>query len=86
MKREDICQAGRENLVFIWFSCACAGFVIATLGFVIYPTEHVFSTSELASHSYSNSPDNLYTAIRGEMFKFDLTQGAATHQQSDLAV
>ena len=40
-------------------------------------TEHIFSTSELASHFYSNSPNNIYTAIRGLMF--DLTQVSTTH-------
>jgi hypothetical protein len=65
--------------VIIWFICACAVFVIAVLGVVICPTEHVFSTSELASHSFSNSANNVYTAIRGEVF--DLTQVAATHQR-----
>ena len=82
MKRQDIRQAWREKLalnMIIWFICACAVFVIAILGLVICPTEHVFSTSELASHSYSNSPNNVYTAIRGEVF--DLTQVAATHQR-----
>ncbi|KAF9225027.1 glycosyltransferase family 2 protein [Gyrodon lividus] len=82
MKREDIRQAWREKLALnmvIWFICACAIFVIAVLGLVICPTQHVFSTSELASHSYQNSPNNVYTSIRGEVF--DLTQVAATHQR-----
>ncbi|KAF8121277.1 P-loop containing nucleoside triphosphate hydrolase protein [Boletus edulis] len=79
MKREDVRQAWREKFalnVIIWFICACAVFVIAVLGVVICPTEHVFSTSELASHSFSNSANNVYTAIRGEVF--DLTQVAAS--------
>ena len=82
MKREDIRQAWREKLALnfiIWFICACAVFVIAILGLVICPTEHVFSTSELASHSYSNEPNNVYVAIRGEVF--DLTEVAETHQR-----
>ncbi|KAF8438194.1 hypothetical protein L210DRAFT_3647176 [Boletus edulis BED1] len=82
MKREDVRQAWREKFalnVTIWFICACAVFVIAVLGVVICPTEHVFSTSELASHSFSNSANNVYTAIRGEVF--DLTQVASTHQR-----
>ncbi|KAF8428889.1 P-loop containing nucleoside triphosphate hydrolase protein [Boletus edulis BED1] len=54
-------------------------FVIAVLGVVICPTEHIFSTSELASHSFSNSVNNVYTAIHGEVF--DLTQVASTHQR-----
>ncbi|KAF9231756.1 hypothetical protein BU15DRAFT_82008 [Melanogaster broomeanus] len=82
MKREDVRQAWREKLALnmvIWFICGCAIFVIAILGMVICPTQHVFSTSELASHSYQNSPNNVYTSIRGEVF--DLTQIAATHQR-----
>ncbi|KAF8447874.1 P-loop containing nucleoside triphosphate hydrolase protein [Boletus edulis BED1] len=82
MKREDVRQAWREKFalnVIIWFICACAVFVIAVLGVVICPTAHVFSTSELASHSFSNSANNVYTAIRGEVF--DLTQIASTHQR-----
>jgi chitin synthase len=82
MKRMDVRQAWREKLalnMLIWFICACAVFVIAVLGTVICPTEHVFSTNELASHSVTNSPNNVYTAIRGEVF--DLTQIAATHQR-----
>ncbi|KAF8440069.1 hypothetical protein L210DRAFT_3671727 [Boletus edulis BED1] len=66
MKREDVRQAWWEKFalnVIIWFICACAVFVIPVLG-VICPTEHVFSTSELASHSFSNSANNVYTAIR----------------------
>ncbi|KAF8437697.1 P-loop containing nucleoside triphosphate hydrolase protein [Boletus edulis BED1] len=65
--------------VIIWFICACVVFIIAVLGVVICPTEHVFSTSELALHSFSNSANNVYTAIRGEVF--DLTQVALTHQR-----
>ncbi|KAF8451038.1 hypothetical protein L210DRAFT_3357614, partial [Boletus edulis BED1] len=62
MKREDVCQAWREKFalnIIIWFICACAVFVIAVLGVVICPTEHVFTTSELASHSFSNSANNV---------------------------
>ena len=40
--------------------------------------EHVFSTSELTSHSYSNKPNNVYVAIRSEVF--NLTEVAETHQ------
>jgi chitin synthase len=63
MKRQDIRQAWREKLALnfiIWFFCACAVFVIAILGLVICPTEHVFSTSELASHSYSSAKQCLH--------------------------
>ncbi|KAF8124432.1 chitin synthase-domain-containing protein [Boletus edulis] len=78
----DVRQAWREKFalnVIIWFICACAVFVIAVLGVVICPTEHVFSTSELASHSFLNSANNVYTAIRGEVP--DLMQVALTHQR-----
>jgi chitin synthase len=82
MKRMDVRQAWREKLalnMIIWFICACAVFVIAVLGVVICPTEHVFSTSELASHSITTNPNNVFTSIAGEVF--DLTQIAATHQR-----
>jgi chitin synthase len=82
MKRMDVRQAWREKLalnMIIWFVCACAVFIIAVLGNVICPTEHVFSTSELAGHSYKLNPNNVFTSIRGEVF--DLTQIAETHQR-----
>ncbi|KAF8147259.1 glycosyltransferase family 2 protein [Crassisporium funariophilum] len=82
MKRMDVRQAWREKLalnLLIWFICGCAIFVIAVLGVVICPTEHVFNSAELASHSFALSPNNVYTSIRGEVF--DLTNIAATHQR-----
>ena len=82
MKRIDVRQAWREKLalnMIIWFMCACTIFVIAVLGNVICPTEHVFSTQELADHSFANNPNNVFTSVRGEVF--DLTQIAATHQR-----
>ncbi|KAG6376775.1 hypothetical protein JVT61DRAFT_1799 [Boletus reticuloceps] len=86
MKHQDVCQAWREKFalnVIIWSMCACAVFntspVPRSLHLTPIPTEHVFSTLELASHFYSNSPNNVYTAIRGEVF--DLAQVASTHQQ-----
>ena len=78
----DVQQAWREKLalnMLIWFICACAVFVIAVLGNVICPTQHVFSTGELASHSVKHNPNNVYTSIRGEVF--DLTQIAQTHER-----
>ena len=82
MKRMDVRQAWREKLalnLLIWFICACAVFVIGVLRVVICPTERVFctsfSTSELVSHSFILSPNN----VRGEVF--DLTTVAATHQR-----
>jgi chitin synthase len=80
IKRMDVRQAWREKFainMIIWFICACAVFVIAVLGVLICPTEHVFSSSELASHSQTNDPNNVYVAIRGEVF--DLTQLAVAH-------
>ncbi|KAF8872468.1 glycosyltransferase family 2 protein [Infundibulicybe gibba] len=82
MKRMDVRQAWREKLalnMLIWFTCACAVFVIAVLGNLICPTEHVFNTQELASHSPTFNPNNVFTSIRGEVF--DLTTIAATHQR-----
>ncbi|KAF8439427.1 hypothetical protein L210DRAFT_858136 [Boletus edulis BED1] len=63
MKCEDVRQAWQKKSalnVIICFICACAVFVIAVLGVVICPTEHIFSTLELASHSYSNSANNVF--------------------------
>ena len=80
MKRQDIRQAWREKLtinLIIWFICGCTIFVIAALGPLICPTQHVYSASELASHSYKNDPNNAFVAIRGEVF--DLTTFAPTH-------
>ncbi|TFK32154.1 glycosyltransferase family 2 protein [Crucibulum laeve] len=82
MKRLDVRQAWREKLalnMIIWFICGCAVFVIAILGAVICPTEHVFNSAEIQSHSFANSPNNVLTSIRGEVF--DLTEIAATHQR-----
>lgn len=82
MKRPDIRQAWREKLalnMLIWFVCGCAVFIIAIIGPLICPTEHVYSTNELSSHSVKNSPNNVYTSIRGEVF--DLTDVATTHEQ-----
>lgn len=80
MKRMDVRQAWREKLainLLIWFLCCCTAFVIAVLGILICPTEHVYNTNELASHSSTLSPNNVLTSIRGEVF--DLTTLAATH-------
>ncbi|KAF8523712.1 glycosyltransferase family 2 protein [Hysterangium stoloniferum] len=80
MKRLDVRQAWREKLainILIWFTCLCAVFVIAVLGVLICPTEHVFSSSELQSHSLQNDPNNALTSIRGEVF--NLNGIARTH-------
>ncbi|KNZ82292.1 Chitin synthase 8 [Termitomyces sp. J132] len=82
MKRMDVRQAWREKLainILIWLACACAIFVIGFLNLLICPTEHVFNINELASHSSTLSPNNVMTAIRGEVF--DLTTIAAQHQR-----
>ncbi len=80
MKRPDVRMAWREKVLInmlIWLLCGIAVFVIAILGNLICPTEHVYSTAELASHSYSADIDNMYVAIRGEVF--DLTSFAPYH-------
>lgn len=51
---------------------------------VIWPTEHAFSTSKLASHSSTLTPNNIYAFIRGEVF--DFTTAAATYQRAVGAV
>ncbi|PPQ79006.1 hypothetical protein CVT25_002315 [Psilocybe cyanescens] len=82
MKRMDVRQAWREKLalnMIIWLTCGCAIFVIAVLGVVICPTEHIFNSAELASHSSTLSPNNVLTSIRGEVF--DLTSVAQTHSR-----
>ncbi|KAI5481543.1 chitin synthase, glycosyltransferase family 2 protein [Pseudohyphozyma bogoriensis] len=80
MKRRDVRMAWREKLLInmlIWLLCGIAVFVIAILGNLICPKEYVYSTSELSSASYSNDPDNMLVAIRGEAF--DLTSFAPLH-------
>ncbi|KAG7096112.1 hypothetical protein E1B28_006786 [Marasmius oreades] len=80
MKRMDVRQAWREKLalnMMIWFLCGISIFVIAILGRLICPTQHVFSTTELSGHSFENNPDNVMTAIRGEVF--DLTKISEFH-------
>lgn len=80
MKRPDVRQAWREKLtinLIIWFICGCTIFVIAVLGPLICPRQHVYSSAELAGHSYNNDPNNAYVAIRGEVF--DLSSFAPTH-------
>ncbi|KAJ8083666.1 hypothetical protein PM082_009542 [Marasmius tenuissimus] len=83
MKRLDVRQAWREKLalnMMIWFACGCSIFVIAVLGLLICPTQHVYSTTELSGHSFQNNPDNVMTAIRGEVF--DLTKLSQFHQRA----
>jgi len=80
MKRPDVRQAWREKLtinLIIWSICLSTIFVIAALGPIICPTQHVYSTSELNSHSFKNDPNNAFIAIRGEVF--DLSQFVPTH-------
>lgn len=80
MKRLDVRQAWREKLainLIIWFCCGVSIFIIAILGRVICPTEHVFSQGELSSHDSTAS--QVYTSIRGEVF--DLGIVAANHQR-----
>jgi chitin synthase len=80
MKRPDVRQAWREKLtinLIIWFICGCTVFVIAILGNLICPRQHVYSASELTDHSTKLQPNAAYVAIRGEVF--DLTSFAPTH-------
>ena len=76
--RQALCEKFAFNIV-IWCICGCAIFVAAVLGLLICPTEHVFNSnlSELASHSFALSPNNVLVSIRGEVF--DLTSVAQTH-------
>lgn len=83
MKRPDVKQAWREKLalnMLIWFVCGCAVFIIAILPLVICPTEHVFSQNELKSHTTELDADNVFTAIRGEVF--DLTKLSQMHTRT----
>ena len=73
MKQQDALN------IIIWFICACAVFMITVLGLVICPTQHMFNTSELASHSYQNDLKNVYTSIWDKVF--DLLGVAATHER-----
>lgn len=80
MKRQDIRQAWREKLainIIIWFICGCTIFVIAGLGPIICPRQHVYTKAELASHNYEDNPNSAFVAIRGEVF--DFTRYAKTH-------
>ncbi|THU97382.1 hypothetical protein K435DRAFT_857696 [Dendrothele bispora CBS 962.96] len=66
LKRMDVRQAWREKLalnIIIWFICGCTVFVIAILGLLICPTQHVFSLSEMASHNFNNDPNKVYLSI-----------------------
>jgi chitin synthase len=80
MKRQDIRQAWREKLainMIIWFICGCTAFVIAGLGQIICPRQHVYTQSERESHDF-NGKGGVYVSIRGEVF--DLTSYWPTHQ------
>jgi hypothetical protein len=66
------------NMLF-WFICACAVFVIVVLGVVICPMEHVFSLSELASHT-STSGNSFFTAVQGEVSDLGSIAVVAIHQ------
>ncbi|KAK4058243.1 hypothetical protein OIO90_000399 [Microbotryomycetes sp. JL221] len=87
MKRTDVRMAWREKLVInmlIWLLCGAAVFVIAILGNLICPREYVYSSSELNDHSFTNAPDNMLVAIRGEIF--DLTSFAPRHQPGNSVI
>ena len=63
--------------MIIWFIIAISVFVLAILGDIVCPTQHVYSTNELASHSYNADQNSELIAIRGEVF--DLTGFAGSH-------
>ncbi|KAL1408451.1 Chitin synthase, class 5 [Vanrija albida] len=72
MKRQDIRQAWREKLainLLIWFICGCTIFVIAGLGLIICPRQHVYTVSERESHNGKGT--SAYVSIRGEVFNLD---------------
>ncbi|KAJ3999067.1 glycosyltransferase family 2 protein [Lentinula boryana] len=80
MKREDVRQAWREKLalnIIIWFCCGVSIFIIAVLGLVICPTQHVFSSGELSSHD--STATEVYTSIRGEVFDLGIISEAHQH-------
>ena len=83
MKRPDIRMAWREKVaifILIMFMCASAVFVIAIMGLLICPREYVFSTAELADHSYANNQGHELINIRGEIF--DLRKLSNVHTPS----
>ncbi|KAG0150342.1 hypothetical protein CROQUDRAFT_88135 [Cronartium quercuum f. sp. fusiforme G11] len=83
MKRPDVRMAWREKLainMIIWFVCGIAVFVIAIMGNLICPRQYVFSSNELSARSFTDDPNNMLVAIRGEVF--DLTSFAPLHYPS----
>lgn len=79
-KRPDVRMAWREKLainMMIWFVCGCAVFVIAVLGNIICPKEHVYTINEISDY---NTDSNAYTYIRGEVF--DLTNLLKLHRSA----
>ncbi|KAJ9262091.1 CAZyme family GT2 [Paecilomyces variotii] len=82
MKRKDIRTAWREKLainMIIWFSCGLAIFIIVWFPGLVCPTQHVYSTSELASHNGKKGQSS-YVAIRGLVF--DLGEFMPSHYPS----
>ncbi|KAL8280137.1 hypothetical protein RQP46_007467 [Phenoliferia psychrophenolica] len=87
MKRKDVRMAWREKLLInmlIWLLCGVAVFIIAILGNLICPTEHVFSAAEIASRSYTSDQNNMLISIRGEAF--DLSAFATLHQPGSAVI
>ncbi|GAA5975793.1 hypothetical protein JCM10908_005282 [Rhodotorula pacifica] len=73
MKRKDVRMAWREKLLInmlIWLLCGAAVFVIAVMGRIICPTQHVYNTEELSDKSYENDQSHMLVSIRGEVFDF----------------
>ncbi|KAL0089213.1 chitin synthase-domain-containing protein [Phycomyces blakesleeanus] len=82
MKRKDVRLAWREKVALCMIIVLLCGFVVWFLVFfgeIVCPKQHVFSQSELQSHSSSK---NAYVAIRGEVF--DLANFAPHHFPTDI--
>jgi len=62
--------------ILIWLLCGIAIFVIAVLGDILCPTQHVYALGELQNHGFTSKLS--LVAIRGEVF--DLTKIAKVHQ------
>ncbi|GAA98572.1 glycosyltransferase family 2 protein [Mixia osmundae IAM 14324] len=83
LRRRDVRTAFREKIainMLIWLLMGIVVFVVAIMGNIICPTEHVYSGSELNSHSFISAVNNMLVAIRGEVF--DLSSFAPRHYPS----
>ncbi|KAI1765507.1 glycosyltransferase family 2 protein [Hypoxylon sp. FL1150] len=85
MPRKDIRMAWREKVainMMIWLSCCIAAFFIVVFPMLICPTQHVYSSEELASYDGQDGND-AYAAIRGQVF--DIGTYAPVHYPPYLA-